>query len=123
MDWFFEDGFEGERYNLPNHLRPKCQQGDHTYPAVYGRMRWDEPAPTLTTGLVAMDVGDSPTPWRHECLHHEAAPQTFPDFFDMDDPERTDLHTLIGNAVPPLMARHVLSKLFEMSRESILSQN
>lgn len=39
MDWFYEGEDGEERYNLPNPLRPKCQQGDHTYPAVYGRMK------------------------------------------------------------------------------------
>ena len=85
MDWFFEDGFEGERYNLPNHLRPKCQQGDHTYPAVYGRMRWDEPAPTLTTGFGCNGRGRFTHPLEARVLtpHEAARVQTFPDFFDM----------------------------------------
>ena len=38
MDWFIGK----DEYNLPNKHRPLCQQGDHTYPAVYGRMKWDE---------------------------------------------------------------------------------
>ena len=46
--------------------------------------------------------------------HEVARVQTFPDFFDMKMiNKRTDLHTLIGNAVPPLMARHVLSEYFK----------
>jgi DNA (cytosine-5)-methyltransferase 1 len=124
MDWFFEDGFEGERYNLPNHLRPKCQQGDHTYPAVYGRMRWEEPAPTLTTGFGCNGRGRFTHPLEARVLspHEAARVQTFPDFFDMRMiKKRTDLHTLIGNAVPPLMARHVLSKLFQITQEGNLA--
>ena len=125
MDWFFEDGFEGKRYNLPNHLRPKCQQGDHTYPAVYGRMRWDEPAPTLTTGFGCNGRGRFTHPLEARVLspHEASRVQTFPDFFDMRMiKKRTDLHTLIGNAVPPLMARHVLSKLFNFTREGKLAR-
>ncbi len=124
MDWFFEAGFENERYNLPNHLRPKCQQGDHTYPAVYGRMRWDKPAPTLTTGFGCNGRGRFTHPLEARVLspHEAARVQTFPDFFDLKMiKKRTDLHTLIGNAVPPLMAKHVLSKLFEITREGNLA--
>ncbi len=125
MDWFFEDGFEGERYDLPNHLRPKCQQGDHTYPAVYGRMRWEEPAPTLTTGFGCNGRGRFTHPLEARVLspHEAARVQTFPDFFNMRMiKKRTDLHTLIGNAVPPLMARHVLSKLFNIAQEGNLAR-
>jgi DNA (cytosine-5)-methyltransferase 1 len=125
MDWFFEDGIEGERYNLPNHLRPKCQQGDHTYPAVYGRMRWEEPAPTLTTGFGCNGRGRFTHPLEARVLspHEAARVQTFPEFFNMRMiKKRTDLHTLIGNAVPPLMARHVLSKLFNITREGNLAE-
>ena len=124
MDWFFEEGFEGERYDLPNSMRPKCQQGDHTYPAVYGRMRWDKPAPTLTTGFGCNGRGRFTHPLEARVLspHEAARVQTFPDFFDMKMiNKRTDLHTLIGNAVPPLMARHVLSKLFQITREGNLA--
>ena len=105
-------------YNLPNCERPPCQQGDHTYPAVYGRMHWDEPAPTLTTGFGCNGRGRFTHPEGGRVLtpHEASRVQTFPDYFDLTMIEkRTDLHYLIGNAVPPLMAKHILKKLIEIS--------
>jgi DNA (cytosine-5)-methyltransferase 1 len=125
MNWFFEGAEGEERYNLPNHLRPKCQQGDHTYPAVYGRMNWDDPAPTLTTGFGCNGRGRFTHPREARVLspHEAARVQTFPDFFDFTMiNKRTDMHDLIGNAVPPLMAKHILSKLIAISEAAKPSQ-
>ncbi len=113
MDYFIGT----DEYNLPNHERPPCQQGDHTYPAVYGRMRWDEPAPTLTTGFGCNGRGRFTHPEGGRVLtpHEAARVQTFPDYYDFTMiEERTDLHHLIGNAVPPLMAKHILKKLIKI---------
>ena len=105
---------QNELWILPNEERPPCQQKAHTYPAVYGRMRWKEPAPTLTTGFGCNGRGKFTHPKEPRVLtpHEAARVQTFPDFFSFDEiKKRTDLHDLIGNAVPPLMASHVLVRL------------
>ena len=47
MNWLVEN----DEYDLPNNLRPKCHQNGHNYPAVYGRMHWDEPSSTITKGF------------------------------------------------------------------------
>ena len=110
MDYLFEHGI----YNLPNKERPPCQQKAHTYPAIYSRMWWDKPAPTLTTGFGCNGRGRFTHPKEARVLtpHEAARVQTFPDFFDFSIiKKRTDLHRLIGNAVPPLMATHVLTPL------------
>jgi DNA (cytosine-5)-methyltransferase 1 len=101
---------------LPNKERPICQQKAHTYPAVYGRMKWNEPAPTLTTGFGCNGRGKFTHAKEARVLtpHEAARVQTFPDFFSFEKiQKRTDLHDLIGNAVPPLMASHVLSGLIK----------
>lgn len=107
---------EHDLWILPNEERPKCQQKAHTYPAVYGRMKWDEPAPTLTTGFGCNGRGKFTHAIEPRVLtpHEAARVQTFPDFFSFEKiQKRTDLHDLIGNAVPPLMASHVLSSLIK----------
>jgi DNA (cytosine-5)-methyltransferase 1 len=112
MDYLFEH----EIYNLPNKERPPCQQKAHTYPAIYSRMWWDKPAPTLTTGFGCNGRGRFTHPKEARVLtpHEAARVQTFPDFFDFTIiKKRTDLHRLIGNAVPPLMATHVLVPLLD----------
>ena len=113
MDYLIDNDI----HDLPNSERPPCQQGDHTYPAVYGRMHWDLPSPTLTTGFGCNGRGRFTHPLEARVLtpHEAARVQTFPDFFDLTlIDKRTDLHDLIGNAVPPLMAKHILSKLLRM---------
>jgi len=77
-------------------------------------MWWDKPAPTLTTGFGCNGRGRFTHPKEARVLtpHEAARVQTFPDFFDFSIiKKRTDLHRLIGNAVPPLMATHVLTPL------------
>lgn len=98
--------FEKNRYNLPNEQRPPCHRDkDHTYYAVYGRLRWNKPAPTITTGFTSMGQGRYVHPSQRRTLtpHEAARLQTFPDWFDWGESRRTDLSTMIGNAVPPLM--------------------
>lgn len=114
MDYLIDNDI----HDLPNSERPPCQQGDHTYPAVYGRMHWDLPSPTLTTGFGCNGRGRFTHPLEARVLtpHEAARVQTFPDFFDLTlIDNRTDLHDLIGNAVPPLMAKHILSRLMEIN--------
>lgn len=98
--------FEKNRYNLPNEERPPCHRDkDHTYNAVYGRLRWNKPAPTITTGFTSMGQGRYVHPSQRRTLtpHEAARLQTFPDWFDWGNSRRTDLSTMIGNAVPPLL--------------------
>jgi DNA (cytosine-5)-methyltransferase 1 len=98
--------FEKGRYNLPNEERPPCHRDkEHTYNAVYGRLRWNKPAPTITTGFTSMGQGRYVHPSQRRTLtpHEAARLQTFPDWFDWGTSRRTELSTMIGNAVPPLM--------------------
>lgn len=98
--------FEHDLYNLPNELRPVCHRDkEHSYNAVYGRLRWDDPAPTVTTGFTSMGQGRYVHPARQRTLtaHEAARLQSFPDWFDWHTKSRTLLSTMIGNAVPPLL--------------------
>ena len=104
-----------EAYNLINSRRPKCHQNGHNYPAVYGRMKWDEAAPTITTGFGSTGQGRFVHPKEQRSLtpHEAARVQAFPDFFSFGmATKRRALHTLIGNAVPPLMVVPLLVKVF-----------
>jgi DNA (cytosine-5)-methyltransferase 1 len=99
--------FENKRYDLPNRQRPGCHRGGgHTYKSVYGRLRWDLPAQTITTGFGSMGQGRYVHPARRRTItpHEAARLQTMPDFFDFGDTSsRVMLATMIGNAVPPLL--------------------
>ena len=100
--------FDNDEYDLPNEHRPDSHKNGHTYPSIYGRLRWDRPSGTITTGFN--------TPGRGRYIHpelqrtitpHEAARiQGFPDTFefktiDGETPTRTSLANMIGDAVPP----------------------
>ena len=119
MAWFFSDEGRGQ-YNLPNPLRPPCHRDKvHTYYAVYGRLRWDEPAPTLTSGFYSTGQGRHvhPDVSRTITAREAARLQSFPDFYDFDSARtRNALATLLGNAVPPLLVRTIASAVIRRWR-------
>lgn len=111
--------FDNDEYDLVNHERPKCHQEGHTYPATYGRMRWDRPAPTITTGFMTPGRGRFVHPLRPRVLtaHEAARVQGFPDWFNFSTPvgdslTRSNLSKWIGDAVPSVLgAAAVLAAL------------
>lgn len=99
--------FEQDLYDLPDKYRPECHAGGgHSYVSVYGRLRWDRPAQTITTGFGCMGQGRYVHPARRRTItpHEAARLQTFPDWFDFgENARRTFLAKVIGNAVPPML--------------------
>jgi DNA (cytosine-5)-methyltransferase 1 len=97
--------FDQERYDLPNYLRPDCHRGsNHTYKSVYGRLRWGQPAQTITSGFRCMGQGRFVHPSAQRTLtpHEAARLQLIPDFFSFgDEIGKAALAEMIGNAVPP----------------------
>lgn len=96
--------FENAIHDLPDAMRPPCHRDkEHTYPAVYGRMWEDRPAPTITTGFTSMGQGRfvHPTERRTITPHEAARLQFIPDFFEFGQLTRSAYKSLIGNAVPP----------------------
>ncbi len=96
-------------------LVPKCYRratGKSYMVTVYGRMRWDDPAPTMTTHCTTLGTGrfGHPTQNRAISLREAARLQSFPDSYVFDDRDelsgtRTARH--IGNAVPVLLGRAI----------------
>lgn len=84
-----------------------------TYPSVYGRMVWDEPAPTMTTQFFGFGNGrfGHPEQDRAISLREGAVLQSFPKsykFVAKDAPiYRKTIGRLIGNAVPVKLAEAV----------------
>jgi DNA (cytosine-5)-methyltransferase 1 len=107
--------FENSLYDLPNSERPPCHRSrSHSYGSVYGRMRWEEPAQTVTSGFYSMCMGRYVHPaLRRTLTAHEAARLQFlPDFFSFESVKsRTALARLIANAVPPKLAYVAASAL------------
>lgn len=109
----------------PSHLVAKCHQKKtgKTYPAVYGRMRYDEPAPTLTTQFFGFGNGrfGHPTQARGLSIREGALLQGFPSeysFVPDDHPIQFKvLGRMIGNAVPVDLGRAIGESIIEHVRQ------
>lgn len=77
-----------------------------TYPSVYGRMSWDEPAPTITTQFYGFGNGRFGHPEQNRALslREGAILQSFPRWYKFVPPDKPvyckTVGRLIGNAVP-----------------------
>jgi site-specific DNA-cytosine methylase len=91
-------------YNLPNKNRPVCHKnGGHSYLSVYGRLRWNQLAQTITTGFGSMGQGRYVHPQRRRTItpHEAARLQTFPDWFDFGDRTKAaNSRALMAGACP-----------------------
>lgn len=109
----------------PKHLVAKChtKSTGGTYPAVYGRMKRDEPAPTLTTQFYGFGSGrfGHPSQARGLSLREGALLQGFPkdySFVPDDQPIRfKSLGRMIGNAVPVDLGRAIGQSIVEHVRQ------
>ena len=117
IDWLFDK----DKTNLPNRLRPPCHRSDHSYTAMYGRMEWDLPAQTVTTGFNSMGQGRYVHPSRRRVItpHEAARLQTLPDFVNFRTvPARKHLAKLIGNSVPPLLSYAIGRSVIPLLRDT-----
>lgn len=96
-------------------LRLDCHKKEtgRSYDSVYGRMKWDEPAPTITTQFYNYGSGrfGHPEQDRALTLREGAMLQTFPEDYEFVSPHE-EVHLkhvgrLIGNAVPVALAESI----------------
>lgn len=109
--------FENDIYDLPNSKRPSCHRDKvHAYISMYGRMHWDKPAQTLTSGFGSMGQGRYVHPTRRRLItpHEGARIQGFPDFFSFNSiGSVTALREMIANAVPPQLSATFVMELLK----------
>ena len=109
---------EGQgRDNLPNNLLANCHKIDSSvigFRNVYGRMAWNEVAPTITARFDSFTRGKfgHPTQDRSISLREGALLQTFPIDFEFVG-NKVDIARQIGNAVPPVMAECIGKSIIE----------
>jgi DNA (cytosine-5)-methyltransferase 1 len=89
---------------------------------VYGRMKWDEPSPTMTTQCTSLGTGrfGHPSQNRAISLREAALLQSFPEdyeFVESDEITMKHLCKHIGNAVPVLLGRAIGASLKEHLRQ------
>lgn len=111
----------GTWHDWPDELRLECHKSGkgQTYTSVYGRMRWDDLSPTITTQFNSYGTGrfGHPEQDRALTLREGAILQSFPTDYQFVSPDdRIQISKIarhIGNAVPP--------RLGEVIGQSILS--
>ena len=113
----------GDRRSWPKRLRLKCHLGDYKgHTDVYGRMKWDLPAPALTSRCNSISNGrfGHPTQDRAISLREAAAIQSFPDGYEFYG-SNNHVAMQIGNAVPVRLAeqigRHILLNSSTLGRK------
>jgi DNA (cytosine-5)-methyltransferase 1 len=109
-------------------LLPPCfkkKKGRSYKATVYGRMKWDEPAPTMTTHCHTLGTGrfGHPSQNRAISLREAARFQTFPDDYRFEDSgklntSRTARH--IGNAVPVRLGQVIARSIKAHLRDSLI---
>lgn len=101
--------FDHDIYDLPDHQRPDCHKNGTTYTSVYGRMYWDRPAQTITTGIGTPGQGRYIHPIRRRVItpHEAARIQGFPDWFNFAPAtvplKRKNVAKWLGDAVHPVL--------------------
>ncbi len=103
----------------PKNLLPECfkRPSGKTYGSVYGRMKWDEPSPTMTTHCTGLGNGrfGHPQQDRAITLREAALLQTFPEnyqFFEsLETYNSSAICKQIGNAVPPKLGQIIAQSI------------
>ena len=109
----------GGRRQWPKDLVLACHTGDYEgHSDVYGRMRWDSPAPTLTCKCFSISNGRYGHPEQHRAisLREAARLQTFDDNFIFYGASQAEIGAQIGNAVPVDLARRLAQTVQDLHR-------
>jgi DNA (cytosine-5)-methyltransferase 1 len=95
----------GSRNDWPSDLVLECHKKHEGHPDVYGRLKWDAPAPTLTTKCTSLSNGRYGHPEQDRAIsaREAAALQSFDDTYMFYGGLR-QITRQIGNAVPPVLA-------------------
>lgn len=100
----------GSRKDLPARYQLACHRRTNGFSDVYGRIAWDKPAPTITSGCTNPSKGRflHPSENRAITVREAALLQGFPPRYRFPDVSSKEaLASLIGNALPPpFVARH-----------------
>ncbi len=107
----------GSRTAFPTELVLDCHRKFHGHSDVYGRMKFDEPSPTITTRCVSISNGryGHPIENRGISVREAARLQTFPDDFVFESTSLESDARMVGNAVPVKVAEifgsHLISQI------------
>ena len=100
-------------------LRLEChkKESGKTFGSVYGRMKWQDVAPTLTTFCIGLGNGRFGHPEQNRAISLREASllQSFPENYDFINPNvkfsAGNIARQVGNSVPVLLARAVAQSI------------
>lgn len=94
---------------------PEDLIGRQKYHTTWGRLKWDEPSPTIDTRFDAASNGKNNHPYLNRSItpREAARLQSFDDAFIFYG-TKVSIRTQIGNAVPPLMAKAIADQIYEV---------
>ncbi len=109
-----------------NDLRLECHKNEKgkSYVSVYGRMNWDEPAPTMTTLCTGIGNGrfGHPDQDRAISLREAAILQSFPPDYkfanSIEDMRVSKISKHIGNAVPPKLGEIIGKSIIQHLKDT-----
>lgn len=92
---------------------PKEMLGKQQFNSTWGRLKWDEPSPTIDTRFDAASNGTNNHPFLHRAItpREAARLQSFDDNYIFYG-TKVAVRTQIGNAVPPLIAKAIADKIY-----------
>ena len=111
---------EGQaRADLPPELQLACHKDHNGHYDIYGRMWWDRPSPTLTSGCTNVTRGRfaHPEADRAITIREALMLQTFPPRAVVTGGVEA-MALQIGNAVPPRLAQHIGGAVARMDRKA-----
>ena len=110
----------GSWRDWPKELHLDCHKKleGRTFGDVYGRMKWSEPSPTLTTHCAAISNGRFGHPEQNRAISLREASilQSFPENYKFIDPKSkkissTNIQRHIGNAVPVKLGQAIAKSI------------
>lgn len=110
----------------PEELILAChkKEGGKSFGSVYGRMRWNEPSPTMTTQCTGIGNGRFGHPCQDRAISAREAAllQTFPSDYRFFEDEKSISLTIasryIGNAVPPKLGEIIAKSIKQHIRNT-----
>ncbi|MBM6876267.1 DNA cytosine methyltransferase, partial [Fusobacterium mortiferum] len=92
---------------------PEELLGKQKFNSTWGRLKWDEPSPTIDTRFDAASNGRNNHPFLNRAIttREAARLQSFDDSFIFYG-NKVDIRTQVGNAVPPLMAKAIADQIY-----------
>ena len=110
----------GSRNSIPRSRQLDCHLRCEGFHDVYGRMAWDDAAPTITSGCINPSKGRflHPAQCRAITLRETALLQSFPpDYYFSLKEGKYRAAELIGNAFPPEFARRQAIEIRQLLRQ------